>query len=173
MNSNSDTVLDQDSHVCMNETSAIKALKAFKVDYKLYEYPTENGPIAALDVAVYLGFSTKQLFKTLVTTDHHGGYYVFCLPAEARIDMKKAAQLAGARKLTMLDPSNFENLTGYVHGGCSPFGLKTDLPIYVEDSAFLQDKIYISGGRIGLSVEIDPQVLKETLKVATGSFIKV
>ena len=156
----------------LNDTRAIQALKNFNAAYKLHEYPTENGPIAAMDVAAYMGFSTEQLFKTLVTTDHHGGYYVFCLPAEARIDMKKAAHLVNARKLTMLDPSIFEELTGYVHGGCSPFGLKTELPICVEQSAFIQDKIYVSGGRIGLSVEIDPQTLKDTLHVNVGSFIK-
>ena len=157
----------------LNETSAIQALKALNVDYQLHEYPTENGPVAAMDVAAYMGFSTEQLFKTLVTTDHHGGYYVFCLPAEARIDMKKAALLVGARKLTMLDPSIFEELTGYVHGGCSPFGLKTNLPICVEESAFMQDKIYVSGGRIGLSVEINPQVLKDKLNVNVGTFTKL
>ena len=156
----------------LNETRAILALKSYHIAYKLYEYPTENGPVSAMDVAAYMGFSTEQLFKTLVTTDHHGGYYVFCLPAEARIDMKKAAQLVGARKLTMLDPSNFEELTGYVHGGCSPFGLKTDLPICVEESAFKQKSIYVSGGRIGLSMEINPQVLKDTLNVNVGSFTK-
>lgn len=156
----------------LNETSAIKALKALNVVYKLYEYPAENGPVSAMDVAAYMGFSTEQLFKTLVTTDHHGSYYVFCLPAESRIDMKKAASLVGARKLTMLDPSIFEELTGYVHGGCSPFGLKTDLPICVEERAFTQDSIYVSGGRIGLTVEINPQILKEKLNVSVGSFTK-
>ena len=155
-----------------HQTSAIEALKKYGIDYKLYEYPTENGPVSAMDVAAYMGFSTDRLFKTLVTTDHHGGYYVFCLPAEARIDMKKAAQLVGARKLTMLDPAVFEDLTGYVHGGCSPFGLKTELPICVEECAFTKESIYVSGGRIGLSVEINPQVLKDVLRVQTGDFIK-
>lgn len=164
--------MNTNNEITMNDTSAIRALKAFGVDYKLHEYPAVNGPVSAMDVAAYMGFSTEQLFKTLVTTDHHGGFYVFCLPAEARIDMKRAAQLAGARKLTMLDPSIFEELTGYVHGGCSPFGLKTVLPIFVDDCAFLQNRIYVSGGRIGLSVEINPQVLKDTLQVSTGSFTK-
>lgn len=155
-----------------NKTAAIQALNDLNINYILHEYPTENGPVAAMDVAAYLGFSTEQLIKTLVTTDHHGGYYVFCLPAEGRIDMKKAAMQVGARKLTMLDPSVFEDLTGYVHGGCSPFGLKTPLPICVEESVFMQDKIYVSGGRVGLSVQINPQLLKDALNVQVGSFMK-
>ena len=156
----------------MNQTSAIEALDKNHISYKLYEYPAENGPVSAMDVAAYMGFSTDRLFKTLVTTDHKGGYFVFCLPAEARIDMKKAAQLVGARKLTMLDPGMFEELTGYVHGGCSPFGLKTDLPICVEECAFSKESIYVSGGRIGLSVEISPQSLKDFLGASSGTFIK-
>ena len=172
MNSNVDISANPTTDTLKYETSAIHALQQHNIPYKLYEYPSENGPVSAMDVAAYMGFSTEQLFKTLVTTDHHGGYYVFCLPAEARIDMKKAALLVGARKLTMLDPSIFEELTGYVHGGCSPFGLKTELPICVDESAFSKDSIYVSGGRIGLSVEINPQVLKDILKVAVGSFTK-
>ena len=156
----------------MNQTSAIEALDKNHISYKLYEYPAENGPVSAMDVAAYMGFSTDRLFKTLVTTDHKGGYFVFCLPAEARIDMKKAAQLVGARKLTMLDPGMFEELTGYVHGGCSPFGLKTDLPICVEECAFSKESIYVSGGRIGLSVEISPLSLKDFLGASSGTFIK-
>ena len=72
----------------------------------------------------------------------------------------------------MLDPCVFEELTGYVHGGCSPFGLKTELPIYVEKSAFTKDTIYVSGGRIGLTVEIVPSVLKDILGACIGTFTK-
>lgn len=153
-------------------TRAQEELDRNNIGYRLHEYPTENGPIAAVDVAAYMGFSTERLIKTLVTTDHKGGYYVFCLPAEKRIDMKKAAQLVGARNLTMLQPEIFEELTGYVHGGCSPFGLKTALPICVEEDVFKWDTVYISGGRIGLTLEIDPQVLINNLGAKTGSFTR-
>ncbi len=149
-------------------TSALEHLNRNAIQYKIHEYPTENGPIAAVDVASYMGFSVERLIKTLVTTDHHGGYYVFCLPAANRIDMKKAAQIVGARNLTMLQPEVFEELTGYVHGGCSPFGLKTELPIYVEEEVFGNETIYISGGRIGLTVELAPETLAEYLGAQPG-----
>ena len=155
-----------------NITSAIEALNKDNIHYKLHEYPTENGPISALDVAAYFGFSPERLFKTLVTTDYKGGYFVLCLPAEKRMDLKKAAAVFGVKKLVMLPPDIFEELTGYVHGGCSPFGLKTEMPILVDESAFEWESIYVSGGRIGLTVEIDPQSLKEALHVQTGSFTK-
>ena len=157
----------------MNELiSAINDLQNKAIDFKLHTYPTVNGPIAAMDVAAYMGFSTERLIKTLVTTDHHGGYYVFCLPAENRIDMKKAAQLSKAKKLTMLDPEKFEELTGYVHGGCSPFGLKTPLPIFIEEEILNWDTVYISGGRIGLTVEVNPKVLLEKLGATKGQFTR-
>ena len=153
-------------------TSALLDLNHRNVSYKLHEYPSENGPIAAMDVAAYLGLSAERLIKTLVTTDHHGGHYVFCLPAYQRIDMKQAAILSGAKKLTMLDPDKFEEITGYVHGGCSPFGLKTKLPLYVDETVFRYEKVYISGGKIGLSVEVLPKILLEELGAIIGHFTR-
>ncbi len=153
-------------------TKAIEQLEEMRIPYQLHEYPTVNGPVAAADVAAYLGFPAGQLVKTLVTTDHHGGYYVFCLPAAVRIDMKLAARAVGVKNLTMLAPEKFEELTGYVHGGCSPFGLKTQLPIFVEESVFGWDAIYLSGGRIGLTVEVAPQVLVDALLAHPAQFSK-
>ena len=153
-------------------TSALTDLNQRNVSYKLYEYPSVNGPVAAMDVADYLGFSAERLIKTLVTTDHHGGHYVFCLPAYQRIDMKQAALLSGAKKLTMLEPDKFEEFTGYVHGGCSPFGLKTKMPLYVDEAVFRWETVYISGGKIGLSVEIDPMVLLDELGAIKGHFTR-
>ena len=154
-------------------TSALLDLQNRNIQYKLYTYPIENGPVAALDVAEYLGIPSDRLIKTLVTTDHHGGYFVFCLPANSRIDMKKAAAVAGVKKLTLLDPNSFEELTGYVHGGCSPFGLKTVLPIFVEEFVFEYDFIYISGGKVGFSVEIEPISLLVELDARKANFTRV
>ncbi|MBP7918839.1 MAG: YbaK/EbsC family protein [Prevotella sp.] len=154
------------------DTSAIIDLKQRNIEFKTHTYPTKDGPIVAIDVANYMGFSVERLVKTLVTTDHHGGYYVFCLPAAKRIDMKNAARLVGAHNLTMLQPDMFEELTGYVHGGCSPYGMKTVLPLYVDEDVMKWDTIYLSGGRIGLTIEIDPKTLLEELGAKTGVFTR-
>lgn len=156
----------------VEETRAVTALKQRGIAFMQHEYPAVGGPVAAIEVAEYMEFQVERLIKTLVTTDHHGGYYVFCLPAADRIDMKKAAQLVGVKNLTMLQPELFEELTGYVHGGCSPFGLKTELPIFVEESALNWETVYVSGGRIGLTVEIDPKTLLEHLGARTGHFTR-
>ncbi len=156
----------------IQNTTALEELNRYKINYKVYEYPSTNGPVAAIDVANYMGFSVERLIKTLVTTDHHGGYYVFCLPAANRIDMKKAAKLIGVKNLTMLQPEMFEELTGYVHGGCSPFGLKTKLPVYIDEAALKWETIYISGGKIGLTVEINTQTIFDFLGAKIGSFTR-
>lgn len=148
----------------MNRTKAVEYLDENKIQYSIMEYP-ENGPVAAVEVAQYFGFgeSADRLFKTLVTSDHKDGYYVFCLPGTKRLDLKKAAALVGAKNLQMLKPETFEELTGYVHGGCSPLGMKTKLPTFVDKSALDWETIYLSGGRIGLIVDIAPKVLEEHL----------
>lgn len=157
----------------MNDrTNAIDYLEQNGAQYKLYTYPTENGPLAAMDVAAYFGYSPERLFKTLVTTDNKGSYYVFCLPAENRIDLKKAAGVVGAKNLQMVKTEIFEELTGYSHGGCSPFGLKTQLPIYVDLTAQEWETIYISGGKVGYLLEIEPKTLEVLVDAHYAAFSK-
>ena len=153
-------------------TSAIKLLEQENIPYTLHSYPTENGPVAAVDVAAYFGYAPERLFKTLVTSDHKGGYYVFCLPAEKRMDLKKEASVVGVKNLQMLKPEIFEELTGYTHGGCSPFGLRTKLPIYVDHSANNWDAIYVSGGKVGYLIEVQPKVLKNLVDAQYAEFTK-
>ncbi len=151
-------------------TSAIELLDREEIPYNLHSYPTENGPVAAMDVAAYFGYSPDRLFKTLVTSDNKGGYYVFCLPAEKRLDMKRAASIVGAKGLQMLKKEIFEELTGYTHGGCSPFGLRTALPIYVDREAKNWETIYVSGGKVGYLVEVQPIVLENLVNAQFVEF---
>ncbi len=153
-------------------TNAIKLLEQENIQYTLHTYPTENGPVAAVDVAAYFGYSLNRLFKTLVTTDHKGSCYVFCLPAEKKMDLKKAAGIVGVNNLKMLKPEIFEELTGYTHGGCSPFGLRTKLPVYVEQSAQSFDTIFVSGGKVGYLIEIEPKVLEDLADAQFAEFTK-
>ncbi len=153
-------------------TSALELLEREGVSYQLYIYPTEDGPVAALDVAAYFGYAPERLYKTLVTSDHKGGYYVFCLPAEKRMDLKKAASVVGAKNLQMLKPEIFEELIGYTHGGCSPFGLRTELPIYVDQEAQKWETIYVSGGKVGYLVEVQPSTLETLVNAQFAEFTK-
>ncbi len=157
----------------LKETNAIRYMNENNIPYKTMEYP-ENGPVAAIEVAEYFGFgdSADRLFKTLVTSDHKGGYYVFCLHGSQKLDLKKAASLVGAKNLKMVSPDIFEELTGYVHGGCSPLGMRTKLPTIVDTSALEWDSIYLSGGRVGLIIDINPKILSSEVNARFENITK-
>lgn len=142
-----------------SKTNAMRILDKANVEYTVREYP-QNGPIAAVDVAAYFEQPADRLFKTLVTTDHNHGYYVFCLPGDHELDLKKAAAIVGVKKIEMLKQKDLQKLTGYIHGGCSPIGMKKLFPTVVDSSALDWETIYVSGGKIGLQIEIDPRALE-------------
>ena len=146
----------------ISKTNAMRILESEKIQYEMRSYP-EDGPIAAVDVAAYLGQPADRLFKTLVTEDADHGHYIFCLPGNEELDLKKAARAAGVKKIEMLKQKDLFPLTGYVHGGCSPVGMKKVFPTVIHHSALDWDTIYVSGGRIGLQVEVDPRDLEKLL----------
>lgn len=155
----------------ISKTNAMRILDSNKISYEVREYPTD-GSLAAVDVAVSLGQPAQKVFKTLVTTDGNHGYYVFCLPGNEELDLKKAAQAAGVKKIEMLKQKDLLPLTGYIHGGCSPVGMKKVFPTTMDESALNWDTVYVSGGKIGLQIEIDPRDLTKLLQVQYVSIIK-
>lgn len=154
-----------------SKTNAMRMLDKAKIPYTIREYP-QNGPIAAVDVASFLGQPAGRLFKTLVTTDTNHGYYVFCLPGDSELDLKKAAEVAGVKKIEMLPQKDLLKLTGYIHGGCSPVGMKKLFPTVIHTSALDWDTIYVSGGKIGLQMELDPRQLQELIGAKMESITK-
>ena len=148
----------------ISKTNAMRILDSAKIKYEIREYP-ENGPIAATDVAEFLGQPADRLFKTLVTTDSNHGYYVFCLPGDHELDLKKAARAAGVKKIEMLKQKDLFGLTGYIHGGCSPVGMKKVFPTYVDASALNWESIYVSAGKIGMQMELAPSDLEKILEL--------
>lgn len=153
------------------KTNAMRILDREKMNYTVREYP-QNGPVAAVDVAAYLGQPADRLFKTLVTTDNNHGYYVFCLPGDHELDLKKGAAIVGAKKIEMLKQKDLQKLTGYIHGGCSPVGMKKVFPTVVDTSALEWETIYVSGGKIGLQMEIDPHILETVVGAKYDSITK-
>ena len=144
------------------KTNAMRILDKEKIEYNVREYP-QDGPVAAVDVAAYLGQPADRLFKTLVTTDNNHGYYVFCLPGDHELDLKKAASIVGVKKIEMLKQKDLLGLTGYIHGGCSPVGMKKVFPTVIDKSAEDWETIYVSGGKIGVQIEINPKDLEKLL----------
>lgn len=122
-----------------------------------------------MQVAATLGENAEQVFKTLVTeadggigTGGHGSvHYVFVIPVNCTLNLKKAARAAGVKSIQMIKQKELLPLTGYIHGGCSPIGMKKPFRTYIEESATLYDSIFVSAGQVGHQIEIDPLALKD------------
>ena len=138
----------------MKKTNALRLLDAAKIDYAAREYDVSDGEISGVAVAIKIGQEPERLFKTLVAVGKSTGLNVFVVPSSAELDLKKAARAAGDKNIEMLKARDLEPQTGYVHGGCSPIGMKKLFPTFIDETAILYDTIFVSGGRIGLQIEI-------------------
>ena len=130
-----------------------------------------NGPIDGVSVAQALGQDPACVFKTLVTRGASGGYYVFDIPVAENLDLKKAARAVGEKSVAMLPQKELLPLTGYVHGGCSPVGMKKQFPTVFHETAPLYDTVCVSAGKIGHQVECDPNALIALLRAKTADVI--
>ena len=135
------------------KTNVVRTLEQRKIEFKAYTYECE-GAITGLEVAAILGEDPAQVFKTLVTTGRSGQHYVFVIPVGAGLDLKKAAKAVGEKSLEMLKQKDLLGLTGYIHGGCSPIGMKKAFRTTIDATAAQFDSIIFSGGRIGLQVQV-------------------
>ena len=151
------------------KTNAMRMLDRAKVSYTYEEYECDDFT-DGIQTADKLGYGHKLVYKTLVTTGKTGNHYVFVIPIEAEIDFKKAAKVVGEKSLEMLHLKDLTKVTGYVRGGCSPLGMKKQFPTVVHESAASFDKIYISGGRVGTSITVNPDAL---LKVTRGQYADI
>ena len=135
------------------KTNVMRLLEQKKVPYQHYTYESE-GAISGVEVAARLQQNPAQVFKTLVTTGRSGAHYVFVIPVGAGLDLKLAAKAVGEKSLEMLKQKDLLPLTGYVHGGCSPIGMKKAFRTTIDSTAQNFDSIIFSGGRIGLQVQV-------------------
>lgn len=155
-----------------DKTNVMRLLEQKKVAYQHYTYESE-GAITGLEVAEKLGQDPAQVFKTLVTTGRSGAHYVFVIPVGAGLDLKKGAKAVGEKSLEMLKQKDLLPLTGYIHGGCSPIGMKKPFRTTIDSTAEQFDSIIFSGGRIGLQVQVSLPDLARLVRfqladIATG-----
>ena len=142
------------------KTNAIRLLENGNVPFRFYEYDVSDGRIDGKSIAEKIGESPDQVFKTLVTQAPPGkDYFVFVVPASGELDLKKAAKACGRKSIEMIPQKLLFPLTGYIHGGCSPIGMKKLFPTYIDETAILFDKICVSGGRIGTNLGLEPEKL--------------
>ena len=145
----------------IEKTNAMRMLDQSNIPYETGEYEYDESDLSGDHVADYLGISKEEIFKTLVTRGNDNELYVFVVPVSGELDLKKAAAAAGVKKVEMIHVKEIFNLTGYLRGGCSPIGMKKQYPTFIDETAIRFDKIYISGGKRGLQIIIDPQVLAD------------
>ena len=152
------------------KTNVMRTLEQKKIPYTPHEYPAD-GPVDGVSVAAYLNQDPEQVFKTLVTKAASGAYYVFDIPVAENLDLKKAAKAVGEKSVAMLPQKELLPLTGYVHGGCSPVGMKKQFPTVFHETAPLYGTICVSAGKIGHQVECDPNALIALLRAKTADVI--
>ena len=153
-----------------NKTNAMRMLDRAKVPYTPHTYETDGEHVDGITVATSIGEPLERVYKTLVTAGKSGGHYVFVIPVAAELDLKKAAKAVGEKSVQMIHVKDITAITGYVRGGCSPLGMKKQFPTVVHESAASFDKIYISGGRVGTSITVNPDAL---LKVTRGQYADI
>jgi len=151
----------------MTKTNAVRLLEAANVHFSSSEYDVADGKISGVDVAVKIGQEPDRVFKTLVTEGKNTGLNVFLIPSNTELDLRKAAQAAGDKYVEMIKSRVLEPKTGYIHGGCSPIGMKKQFPTFIDETAEMYDTIFISGGRVGLQIELAPPVLA---KITSAKF---
>lgn len=149
------------------KTNVMRLLDSKKISYKSHYYG-DSGAVSGADVARVLGEDPDKVFKTLVTVGKSRGYYVFVIPVAKELDLKKSAKAVGEKSVEMVKSKELLPLTGYIHGGCSPIGMKKFFKTTVDASAEKADAIYVSAGKIGYQIEISPNELRKIIKFETA-----
>ena len=145
----------------MTKTNAVRLLETAGIQFSLSEYDMADGDVSGIGVANKLGKEPECVFKTLVTTGKSNETYVFVIPSNVELDMKKAAKAADEKYVEMIKARDLEPKTGYIHGGCSPIGMKKHFPTFLDETAEIHETILVSGGRVGLQIELAPKSLAE------------
>ena len=149
------------------KTNVMRVLEQKNIPYTPHAYDPDVG-LDGVSVARQLGQDPESVFKTLVARGASGGLYVFDIPVEANLDLKKAARAVGEKSIAMIHQKELLPLTGYVHGGCSPVGMKKQYPTVFDETAELFDTICVSAGKIGFQVELAPDALMELVGASTA-----
>ncbi len=147
----------------MEKTNVMRTLDRKKIQYT--PHCVGDGSVTnGVQIAQILGVDEKCVFKTLVTVGKSGNHYVFVIPVKNELDLKKAAKAVGEKSIEMLKSKELLPLTGYVHGGCSPIGMKKFFTTTFDSSAQSLDKIFFSAGKIGYQVEVNPKDISKIIR---------
>lgn len=155
----------------IEKTNAIRIIEQKKLNYQFHDYVGTNA-ISGEEVAKVLNQDPNYVFKTLVTVGKSSNHYVFLVPVNMELDLKKAATAVNEKNIEMIKSKDLLPLTGYIHGGCSPIGMKKQFTTVIDESAILYDTIMFSGGKIGYQVEMSIDELKKVVEFKLADITK-
>ncbi len=141
------------------ETNVTRLLASRKIAFEVRTYDVDESNLSAQYVAEKIGLEPERVFKTLVAVGSDGAHSVFVIPGSFELNLKKAAKAAGQKSIAMLPLKDLESVTGYVRGGCSPIGMKKQLPTYIDETALIWESISVSAGKRGIQVLLAPAQL--------------
>ena len=150
----------------------MRLLDKAKIKYGPHEYPHGSEAVDGLTVAKLCGFDPECVFKTLVARGTSKNVYVFVIPVSSELYLNKAAKAAGEKSVEMVKVSEINALTGYIRGGCSPVGMKKRYPTFINESAKAKNTVYVSAGKIGSQVELEPLALAEICGAQFSELVK-
>ena len=152
------------------KTNVMRVLDGKKISYESHSYEPD-ATMSGEEIAGILGEDPEKVFKTLVTRGKSGAYYVFVVPVKAELDLKKAAKASGEKAVSMIKQKELLPLTGYVHGGCSPIGMKKQFPTFIHETAAGFERVFVSAGKVGFQIELSPQDLISVVGCAVADIV--
>lgn len=153
-----------------DKTNVMRVLDAKKISYESHSYEPD-ATMTGEEIAGVLGEPAEKVFKTLVTQGKTGAYYVFVVPVVEELDLKRAAKAAGEKSIAMIKQKDLLGLTGYVHGGCSPIGMKKQFPTFIHETATGYDKVFVSAGKVGFQIELSPADLIKVANIKPADLV--
>ena len=151
------------------KTNAMRILDKNKISYEVHTYNVDDGELDGVSVARKCNEAPNKVFKTLVTISNTKEYFVFVIPVEDKLNLKEAAKEVGVKSIEMIPQKDLLPLTGYIHGGCSPVGMKKLFKTFIYESCLNNETIYVSGGKVGIQIEVNPSDLLKICNARTFS----
>ena len=155
-----------------SKTNAMRILDKEKINYKIYTYDVSDNITDGISVALKTGKKVEEVYKTLVTQGISKTFYVFVIPVDKELDLKKIAALTKEKKIDMIPMKDLLSITGYVKGGCSPVGMKKLFQTFFHEDILNLQTITVSGGKVGIQIELSPNDLISITKASIGNLIK-
>ncbi|MFD0699731.1 Cys-tRNA(Pro) deacylase [Myroides pelagicus] len=156
----------------IQKTNALRILDGEKVAYSVHQYDIADGVIDGRSVCDKLGLSPVESYKTLVGSGKDAEVYVYVVPIESELDLKKAAMACGEKKVELIAVKDILAITGYIRGGCSPIGMKKKYKTYIDSAVLRLEKVYVSGGKKGMTIGLNPQDLVKASRAELVNLVK-